>query len=217
MEDKTKRICMSIFGVLVCGISVGFFKRAAFGVDPFQSLMSGLDALIPISFGTLYVIVNGLLLIFGLLADKHYVGIATFINLFLLGYVVEFSYNFLLTMFPDLQMAGRIGFFLFGIVILCLASSFYITADLGVSTYDAISLIVANTWHVWKFRYCRIVSDVICVIVGTMLYLLAGGNVRGLAAIVGVGTIVTAFFMGPLIEFFSVHVALPFLQKGNRK
>lgn len=215
MEKKAKRICMSVFGVLVCGISVGFFKRAAFGVDPFQSLMSGLDALIPINFGTLYVIVNCLLLLFSLLADKHYVGIATFINLFLLGYVVEFSYDFLLTTFPNLAMAGRVAFFLFGILILCLASSFYITADLGVSTYDAISLIIANTWHVWKFRYCRIVSDVVCVIIGTVLYLLAGGKASGLTAIVGVGTIVTAFFMGPLIEFFNIHVSQPFLQKDK--
>ena len=31
---------------------------SALGVDPFQSLMSGLDAVIPIHFGTLYVIAN---------------------------------------------------------------------------------------------------------------------------------------------------------------
>ena len=28
-----------------------------------------------------------------------------------------------------------------GVVIMCLASAFYFTADLGVSTYDAVSLI----------------------------------------------------------------------------
>ena len=47
------RIAMSALGVLVCGVSVGMFKHASLGVDPFQSLMSGLDAVIPISFGTL--------------------------------------------------------------------------------------------------------------------------------------------------------------------
>ena len=55
---------MSIFGVVICGLSVGMFKHAAFGVDPFQALMSGLDAVIPVRFGTLYVIVNLLLLAF---------------------------------------------------------------------------------------------------------------------------------------------------------
>ncbi len=37
---------MSVLGVAACGISVGMFKHAALGVDPFQSLMSGLDAVI---------------------------------------------------------------------------------------------------------------------------------------------------------------------------
>ncbi|MDO4306188.1 MAG: hypothetical protein Q4C77_05090 [Eubacteriales bacterium] len=211
MEMRTKRILMSIFGVLVCGISVGFFKRAAFGVDPFQSLMSGLDALLPISFGTLYVIVNLLLLLFSFAADRHYIGLATFINLFLLGYIVQFSYDFLLNCFPSLHLTGRVLCLVIGIVMLCLASSFYFVADLGVSTYDAVSLIIANTWKVGKFRYCRIISDVACVLLGTVLYLLSGGNIAGLTAMIGIGTIITAFFMGPLIEYFNVHVARPFL------
>ena len=35
---------MSLFGVIICAISVGIFKIAALGVDPFQSLMSGQNA-----------------------------------------------------------------------------------------------------------------------------------------------------------------------------
>jgi uncharacterized membrane protein YczE len=66
-DHMVKRILMSIFGVLICGIAVGFFKRAMFGVDPFQSLMAGLDCVIPIDFGTLYVIVNVVMLLFSLL------------------------------------------------------------------------------------------------------------------------------------------------------
>ena len=49
---------MSIAGVFTGAVSVGIFKIAAMGVDPFQSLMAGLDKMIPIDFGTLYVIVN---------------------------------------------------------------------------------------------------------------------------------------------------------------
>ena len=71
-----RRIAMSLFGVIICAIAVGIFKIAALGVDPFQSLMSGLDKLIPIEFGTLYVIVNAILLIFSLIADRHNIGIA---------------------------------------------------------------------------------------------------------------------------------------------
>lgn len=211
MENKGKRILMSVFGVLVCGISVGLFKRAALGVDPFQSLMSGLDALIPISFGTLYVIANLVLLLFSLLADRHYIGLATVINLSVLGYVAQFSHEFLLKLFPDLQLVGRLLFLLVGIVVMCFSSAFYFVADLGVSTYDAVALIITQTWKIGKFRYCRIICDLVCVTLGIVLYLISGGEVTEISAIVGVGTIITAFFMGPLIEFFNVHVARPFL------
>ena len=79
---KSKRIIMSLVGVIITAISIGAFKYAALGVDPFQSFMSGIDTLIPIDFGTLYVIVNAILLLFALVFERHYIGIATFINLF---------------------------------------------------------------------------------------------------------------------------------------
>lgn len=217
MENKKKRIFMCVSGVLICGISVGFFKRAAFGVDPFQSFMAGLDALLPIEFGTLYVIANLCLLLFSLVADQHYIGLATVINLSVLGYVAQFSHEFLLKQFPNLEVGGRILFLIVGIVIMCLASSFYFMADLGVSTYDAVALIIVNTWKIGKFGYVRVICDLVCVLMGIGLYLASGKAVSQIAAIVGVGTIITAFFMGPLIEFFNVHVSKPFLYGKIKK
>lgn len=213
---KAKRFFMSVAGVMVCAVSVGFFKLAAFGVDPFQTLMSGLDKLIPISFGTLYVMVNVALLLFALIFDRHYIGLATFVNLFLLGYVVQFTYDTLLGIFPDASMVVRVCSFVFGFVALCFSSSLYMTADLGVSTYDAIAIILANTWKLGQFRFIRIATDVCCVIIGCGLYLLGGGKVAELPAIAGVGTILTAFFMGPLIDFFNRKFAIPFLERSQK-
>ena len=208
-----KRVLMSVLGVMISGLSVGLFKRAALGVDPFQSLMSGLDATVPISFGTLYVIVCALLLLFSLLTDRHKIGIATLINLFLFGYVAEFSLGRLQLWFPDLSIAGRFVMLILGIVIMCFASSFYFTADMGVSVYDAISLIISERQNKVPFRFCRIISDLVCVTTGTILCLCSGMTWGQVFGAVGIGTIITAFFMGPLIEFFNIHVARPFLHK----
>ncbi len=209
---KTRRIFMSLFGVIICAISVGIFKIAALGVDPFQSLMSGLDKLIPISFGTLYVIVNVLLLSFSLFANRHYIGIATFINLFLLGYITQWTYEFLQTIIVNPSMIVRLLCLLIAIIIICFGSALYMTADLGVSTYDAVALILVNNWHIGQFKYIRIVTDLICVILGAILFLLGGGAISEIPTIIGIGTIVTAFFMGPLIELFNQKVAIPLLK-----
>ncbi|MBE6932311.1 MAG: hypothetical protein E7464_02885 [Ruminococcaceae bacterium] len=214
---KFRRILMSLCGVIVCAVSVGVFKIAALGVDPFQSLMSGLSELIPISFGTLYVIVNLLLLTFSLLTDRSKIGLATFINLFLLGYITEFTYNSLQQLLPDPSMVVRAVCLLIGIVVICFGSALYMTANLGVSTYDAVAIVLSEKWKLGKFQYCRIAADLVCVILGVGCFLLAGGKALDIPTIAGIGTIITAFFMGPLIEFFNVKVARPWLNKETRK
>ena len=217
MKDTNmkKRIIMCISGVMICGIAVGFFKHAALGVDPFQSFMSGLDAIIPIDFGTLYVFANVALLLFSLFADRHYIGLATMINLFFLGYVAQYSLELLQSLFPELSLIGRILFFTIGILLSCFSASLYFVADLGVSTYDAIALIITETWKIGKFKYVRMITDFTCVAIGITLYFLATKSFAGLPAIVGIGTIITAFFMGPLIDVFSEKISKPLLYGKN--
>ena len=214
-KNLKRRIAMSLCGVIICAVSVAIFKIAALGVDPFQSLMSGLDAIIPIGFGTLYVITNAVLLVFALVFDRHYIGIATFINLFLLGYITQFTYEMLTKLIPDPSMPVRIICLVVGVVIICFGSALYMTADLGVSTYDAIALIICNTWKKGKFQYVRIITDLVCVILGSVLFIMSGGLISQIPTIAGIGTIITAFFMGPLIEFFNVHIARPLLKNAS--
>ncbi len=212
MSVKIRRIIMSAAGVIICGMCVAVFKIAAFGVDPFQALMSGLDQLIPIPFGTLYVIVNVVLLSFSLIFDRHYIGIATFINLFLLGYITEFTYSLLHSLIPDPSFAVRCLLLIFIVPVICIALSLYITADLGVSTYDAIALIMCNKWKIGKFKVIRVITDIICVLSGAVVFIIGGGKFTDIPSFIGIGTIITAFFTGPLIDFFNKKVSQPMLR-----
>ena len=204
-QNRTRRILMALAGMAVAGIAVGFFKRAFFGVDPFQCLCNGINQVVPIGFGTLYMLINAVLLVIDFFLDRHYIGISTFINLFLVGYAAEFSENVLAHLFGDPGIPGRIVFLAVGIVISCIAAAFYYTADLGVSTYDAIPLHIADTkpklfGKVLPFRIIRIISDLICVTIGFALGFMPG-----------IGTIITALFMGPLISFFKRTLSDPLL------
>ena len=211
MEQKGKRIGMSVLGVIVCAISVGLFKTATLGVDPFQSLMAGMNEVVPLSFGTMYTLASICLLLFSLIVDRHRIGIATFINLFLVGYIVDFSHHFLQGIFPAPSLPARVVMLLIAVILMCFASAFYFTADLGVSVYDAVALILSENWKVGPFKYIRIVTDLICVAGGVVLYLLGGHKVTEILAVAGPGTIITAFFMGPLIDYFNRTAAQPFL------
>ena len=192
---------MALGGMAAAGIAVGFFKRAFFGVDPFQCLCNGINRVVPIGFGTLYMLINAVLLAVDFFLDRHYIGISTF----LVGYAAEFSENTLARLFGDPGLPGRIAFLVVGIVVSCIAAAFYYTADLGVSTYDAIPLHIADLkprlfGKVMPFRFIRIVSDLVCITAGFVLGFMPG-----------VGTIVTALFMGPLITFFKRTLSDPLL------
>ena len=212
MEDiaimlKT-RLRMSCLGVIICGISVGLFRTAALGVDPFQSLMSGLNNLLPIGFGTLYMIVNAVLLLFALVFDRSKIGLATLINLTLLGYVTEYSQKLFQFVLPETTLPIRVILLVVAIIVMCFGSALYFNADMGVSTYDAISLIISEKQKKLSFQGCRIISDFVCVLLGVLLCRTAHLHWREVGGVVGFGTIVTAFFMGPLINFFSKHLPL---------
>jgi uncharacterized membrane protein YczE len=126
----------------------------------------------------------------------------TFSNMFFTGYIVEGSYQFLAGLFPHLDLLSRALVLGAAVVIMCFGSALYYTADLGVSVYDAISLKLAalkpKVGHrVVPFKWIRVISDCLCVVVGTLI---------------------TALFMGPLIAFFNRVVAEPFLNgKGSHR
>ena len=202
-----RRIIMAAAGILLTGVSIGFFKRSLFGVDPYQCFVNGLDNIIPLRFSTVYLLANVVQLIVVFFMNRHYIGISTLMNLFLLGDVVEFSEATLERMFGDLGLGMRIVFLVIGIVVTCIAAALYYSADLGVSTYDAIPLHIASLQpklfgHVLPFRVVRIISDVICTAVGVAL-----------GARAGLGTVVTALFMGPLIAFFRRTISDPLVQQ----
>ena len=203
---------MSVVGVLAGGVFAGLFQFIAFGVDPFQCFVNGFYAVIPMDFGTLYLALNAALLLFALFADRRYIGLATVINMFLLGYVVRFSYQALQALISSPSLALRVVLMPLALLGLCVTGSLYITANLGVSTYDAVALIISNTWHKLQFRFCRVLTDLVCVAIGGGLYVLSGKSFAQLTGIAGIGTVITAFCMGPVIAWCNEHISQPLLK-----
>ena len=117
-----------------------WFNFSNFGMDPFQVLAHGISYRVPIGFGTLYMIINLIMLGGVYLFDRAKIGFGTFINIFLLGYVVEYSSWLFKTHVHSNDLWVRVVFLAVGIVILCLGAALYFVGDLGVSTYDAIAL-----------------------------------------------------------------------------
>ena len=197
MDEFKKRLIMCVTGVFLSGVAAGIFGFTAFGMDPFQVFAHGLWGLTPISFGTFYVLLNGILLVFMFFFNRRMIGLGTIINLFLLGYVVEYTDVLLDRIFPSPSVFLRVLLMILALVLASLAASLYFVADMGVSAYDWIALTISEKKG-WAFRLVRITTDFICVLIGGLL-----------GATVGAGTVLTAFCMGPVIQFFNEKVSTP--------
>lgn len=202
-----KRVIMTTIGVILCAVAVGFFKCSKFGVDPFQCFSQGIWGHFfdkKVSYGAYYVALSGILLLLDLCIARDYIGAATLINMFLTGYIVDFTAFIITYIFPAPDLFLRLIFLMIAVLVMCFASSLYMTSNLGVSVYDAIPIVIAKKKKL-PFKFVRVGCDLFCVTIGTLSGLLPG-----------IGTMITAFFMGPLIEFFNHSFSEPFLFENNK-
>lgn len=190
---RIRRIIMMLAGQTLCAVSVGILQFADFGMDPYNSGVLGLWHLLHLlDYGTFSLIVCIVLLTIDLIfLDRKRIGIGTIYNMFIMGYVIEFTNWALRTLMPHPSIGVRILFMILGLALLCYSSSMYHVADMGVSPYDCIPLSISERVR-FRFRTVRLTSDCIMVVIG-----LIGHQMPGVA------TIITALCLGPFIEFFN--------------
>lgn len=209
-----RRATMMVAGILLIGISVGLLRLAAFGVDSFSCMNMGISGFLGMSFGNWQLIANILLLIVVFFTARSFIGLGTVVNMVFVGYIADFVCWLAQDAGMESPLALRIALLLVGIVMTCAGAGIYMAADLGIAPYDAAAYVLLKAIkNRIAFRWARIITDFVCVGIGTLFCLLANNE---LSAIVGVGTIITAFLTGPLIQFFRVHVAEPLLGQERK-
>ncbi|MCI8496652.1 MAG: hypothetical protein HFE85_00200 [Clostridiales bacterium] len=199
-----KRIIMMCSGVLLMGFGVTLFKLSLMGNDPFNGMNMGLAGVVGLTHGITQLIVNCLMLVVAVIFGRKYLHIGTVINMVFVGFLADFftwAWGLCLPFPTGNDWVYRIVLLVFGVIALCLSCSLYLTPQLGIAPYDAVVFIVRDKTHL-HFRWCRIILDVCCVAV----MFLTG-------SIIGVGTVISALFTGPLISFFNKFVSEPLLGK----
>jgi len=189
---------LCVTGVFIIGIGVGFMRCADFGIDPYMCFMNGLHLAIfkklGLTFGTTFAISNSLMVLIVLISDRSKIGLGTIAAIVLTGYVSDLGVFLckLILVEGTALFVLRIGMIIFGILFISIGSGMYFNTHVGVSPYDGIGLIITQKMGNQNlYRWIRIGTDLICVGLGFLM-----GNIPG------VGTIIMAFFTGPLFAFF---------------
>lgn len=184
-------MAMVCIGTFIMGFAVSLSVYAGLGTDPCTCMNTGLSHIFGMSFGMWQLIMNSIVLSFTFFFARSKIGFGTIVNMVAIGFLVDFfSGLFSLFLPQNPSLALRIVFMLCGVVILSFNAALYMYPNLGVSPYDSIGFMLVNCFHI-QYRWCRISYDVLSVVIGWLF----GGAV-------GVGTVITAFCIGPLIKIF---------------
>jgi uncharacterized membrane protein YczE len=190
----TRRLAQLYVGLAGYGVSMALMVEARLGNQPWDVFHQGLGRHLGLSFGTVSVLVGAFVLLLWIPLRQR-PGIGTVSNVFVVGLTA----NLAMTLLPSPQpLAARIGFLVGGVLLCGLSSGLYIGARLGPGPRDGLMTGLAARGL--SIRVARTGVEVTVVAIGWLL----GGTL-------GIGTIVYALAIGPLVQiflrWFTVHPA----------
>ena len=195
------RFFLMISGIILISSCVASYRLSGFGVDSFTGMNLGISGFLGMSFGTWQLIANFIILIVVFFTVRHCIGLGTLVNMVCVGYIADFLCWLVNDVFCiEITLPLQFLFLLAGTLFASLGVALYMKADMGISPYDSVALIITKlTKEKIPFQYARITSDVTALLIGVLFCLASGGNIW---MIIGIGTICNSLFNGPLIQFF---------------
>lgn len=190
-----RRFAQLLIGQLLFGASMAMMLRAGFGALPWDVLHMGLARHLPITFGQAVVGV-ALVLLIAWWPLKQWPGLGTVLNAVAIGPAADLALLVIPDALPPVARAALLGG---GIVLNAIATGLYIGAQFGPGPRDGLFTGLARATG-GSIRLVRTGIEVTVVAAGFAL----GGPL-------GVGTLLYAVAIGPLIQVFlpRLTVALP--------
>ena len=188
-----RRLLQLFIGLLLYGASMALMLRAALGLDPWDVFHQGLATQADLSIGKVVNLV-GLAVLLLWIPLKQRPGIGTVANVILIGTAMDLT----LSVLPAIEgLALQVAALLFSVVANGIAGALYIGAGLGPGPRDGLMTGLARRTG-WSLRLVRTGIELTVLGFGWLL----GGTV-------GVGTLLYAFTIGPLVQIFLPMVTIP--------
>jgi uncharacterized membrane protein YczE len=188
VHRPVRRLAQLYAGLVLYGASMALQIRAGLGLDPWDVFHQGVAERTGLSFGTV-VILTGAVVLLGWVPLRQRPGVGTISNVLVIGLAVDVALAWL----PGAGSTPvAVAMLLAGVGLNGVASGAYIGAGLGPGPRDGLMTgLVRRTGG--SIRAVRMTIEVTVLAAGAAL----GGTV-------GIGTVVYALSIGPL-----VHVLLP--------
>ena len=174
-----------LLGLVTAGFGLALGVRADLGLGPWDVLHQGISEDTGVPMGVV-VIAVGIAVLLAWVPLRQRLGVGTVLNVFIVGAVLDLS----LAVLPQVHgLAGRWAVMVAGVVAAGLGSGLYLGAGLGPGPRDGLMTALAARGP--SIRLVRTAIELSALALGWLL----GGTV-------GIGTVVFALAIGPLVQLF---------------
>ena len=185
---SARRIVGMVVGIVIIGLGIALFKQSHLGNDSISALNMRLAEMLGISLGVQNLCTNILFFAVQFWFGRKYIGLGTFVNGIGVGFIITAFYEPITAYFG---LPVQLLWVALAVPVTALGASLYQTADLGIAPYDYLSLGLRD-YTPFPYFGCRVFTDALCALICWLL----GG-------LVGIGTLICAFCLGPFIQFFN--------------
>ena len=185
--DIIRNSFKAAFGLFMFGFGVYLTIQANIGVGPWDVLNLGLSGTFGIKFGTGSIIISLLILAIDIFLREP-IGIGMFLDAFVVGKTVDL-FNWMDVVKPQENPVLGIVMMLAGLFIMGYSQYLYMDAALGCGPRDTLLVALAKRMPKIPIGVISIVILAVVTFIGWRL----GGPI-------GIGTIICAFFTGPIMQ-----------------
>lgn len=191
------RVVLLLIGLCIAHLGVTIFLQTELGSDPFNVFVQGLFRSVPwpawaaMTHGRVHLLVSLLILLVLLMADRSYVGVGTVLCMALGGPIIDVYTLWLAPVIHGgLPLLWRLGLLVAGCLILAFGMTIVIRSQAGTGPNDLVAVALSDKLKK-PFGPVRVAVD--CAFAGIGL---------ALGGVLGIGTVVCAFLVGPAAQLF---------------
>ena len=184
-----------LIGLALFGLGIAMMVRAGVGLSPWEVFHQGISRYTGIPLGTVSIMVGvPVLAAWFPLGERP--GVGTILNILMIGSTT----NLFMGLIPaQTDLVIQVPLMLAGVVTISVGSGMYLASDLGPGPRDGL-MTGLHVRYGWSIRRARTSIELLVLLAGFLM----GGNV-------GLGTVVFALGIGPLVQ-----VTLPFFDRDGR-
>lgn len=190
IKDMIKDILIISFGLFISSFGTALFYEANMGSGAMATFCDGIHRVLNITYGQANIVMNVILLLILFFCDRKYINIGTLLCVFVIGIFVDAS-SWMLTFVPfggsvwGIRFAGAIA----GTILMGVGLGLYVAVDRGFGALEGLVKYVVAKRN-WQFGKVKIAQDVILIVLGIVLQ-----------AAWGIGTVISAFLIGPIMQW----------------